>query len=1410
MLLCNGAVWPTIAIFAFLLMCNPVLGDNDTVEAITQGETNTSRSTEGSPTPSSVGPTERFNTSGAATTTKTPSSTTKAGVTVSPNSTLVSAIKPTDASPKQTNSSSPTVQSGSVKKRERRPERIAARLEVRNSRLTIRKGIRADVNLAKHDIEEAVQDLEIGELALERADEETEYRSLTLTRFRLPPATKFAYEEDLDGEVLLTGKLDRFTRFERVNVDSLDSVAKFNNLSSRSVLTLCTYFGHYYNKTIKGTTVAIQNECEIDKLCKGTEEHVSIDKVINFDNIKVINIMELPVIIIAYFTRHLGFTYNNLVMHEQIENCLFFYPQNPVACMENNWSGRAHPVVHLVIERKFLKHDSSITLCGLKKGNPAAIKGTWFAERHRLTIDLGNPETAGRRKLLAIERRRKLPGRQDIRCHSGSHLIKIDKYAATNEFQSFHNAKVGFCNNSIITHLPLGQEFGCYRVGSFKTHVQCKPYHHAYDGVKTCNVSSTEVCEDGELCAVVRLNGQGIVTARTQSGEVQVKHCLEECQFNFIIKNDLEISFTCPDGQQRRLHSNVIDANCPLLNKLGKYALYACRATHRPIILYTILIWLVAGMIALTVLIQVLSILVKLYCYFVVAFKRRLDMGKGICMECGESVPSTEEWQRHQSCKRGKCPYCGCKGSEVDIRKHAGKCLQKETVLEHDLSVLTIRRTPRYALRAGCFITSLQGKPTRVMWLITLALLFIFLIQPIKGFETNDLTNGIWEEGIEEVEYCGKGCWYEQDVCTCQKEQTHTSRHILSVSRPSERPAEMKENRGSKQVLRSLDVEAPWGTLHIPETFSPAGSVKHVSLSWESSKLVGKRVILSGKSTAMMKLNPRTSTSWEMTSPDANEKKILTLSILDYSQVYSSRFEYLTGDRKVTTWSEGSCTGPCPKDCGCNDPSCHTRQWLNTRNWRCNPTWCWGIGTGCSCCSAKVVDLYQDWLVSIWQIEHLRTPVVACLEFDHENRVCDVVEAGIEIQLGPVTVAFSDPFGEQKLLPQRIAVYHKRNSDHEHVDLLHNHGIGGAEQYCKLQSCTHGTAGDYQIINPDALVFDDVTSMNYFKKLDVYNKVWMSWEGVNLGYYCNPGDWTTCTAENIVSRNSEAFENRNNLERNYSKSHFFHSSRVYGSGKTLVMDLKGRPIQSGGNINVYVTVNNLELNSKKVVLEGLKVSLRACTGCFGCNLGAECQVSLSILEPTEFHLHLKSRTPGVTVPDTSFLVNSAEEKAFSIRIFSIQKESDFCVEILESHLCPDCNEKDLQSCLTLNLDDPKPVLLEHRSVLFSKSNKTCEGGAAACWLGSAGSLLKGIGSFLSNHFGSIFMGILLSVVPVLLLVCFILFFPQIMSFLRLFKKGRSVVGFRKKFYKPLTETADLGLTAEEKAFLSGMFGKKKE
>ncbi|ALD84350.1 envelope glycoprotein [Kasokero virus] len=1437
MLLSDG-VWKfAVAIVLCTILCTVATDSSGNVTEVspTQGKANSTGSAEGSSTTPSLGPKEGANSSEPVRRNSS-ESTTVSDSQMGGNKTGVSTKQPTPPAKVETatppavlqmangSDSGKTTTSGPTtaptRKKGGRPgirggsaavravSRVLARVRSGERNLVISREAGGDLQQAREALEEAVMNMEIDNLALEQMDEETTYRSVQRERLALPQGQKFAYEEEHEGEVMLVGKLSRYTRFERVDVDNLDSLAKFSNHSSVSTLTLCTHFGHYYNATTKGTTTSVHTQCDFNTQCKGIEEHVQIEKVANYDNIKILNILELPVIIIAYFTRHFGFTYSNLVMHEQIENCLFFHPLNPVACMKNSWSSRSYPVVHFVIERKFLKSDSSITLCGLKKGNPTGMKGTWFAEKHRLTIDLGDPEVAGRRRLLGLEKRKRPLKRQDIRCHSGSHLVKVKKYAATNEYKSFPDAKVGFCNDSMITNLPIGHEFGCYRVGSVSTHIQCKPYHNAYDGEKDCNVTSTEDCEQDMLCAEVKLNGQGIVTARTQLGEVQLKHCLEKCHFGFKKVNDLEVYFTCPDGKQHRLHSNAIDANCPFQKHLGKYALYACRATHRPIMLYTVIAWLTVGVMALSITLQVLSLLIRTYCYFVICVKAKLDRGKGKCPSCNDMVNSSEEWQRHQNCKRGKCPYCGTKGSEIDLRKHANVCLQKETVLEHDANVLNIRRTPRLALRLGCLVNSLQGKPTRLTWFVVLLCLFCLLIRPVSSFRTNLQKEGAWEEGIEEVEYCKQDCWFENDICMCEKETGKISRRILSVE-PSKEPHKHIAP-GTKKILRSIDVEAPWGTLHIPETFSPAGSAKHISLSWESSKLVGNRVVLSGKSTAILKLNPRTSTSWEMSSPDANEKKVLTLSILDYTQIYSSRFEYITGDRKVSTWSEGSCTGPCPKNCGCDDPSCHTREWLNSRNWRCNPTWCWGIGTGCSCCSAQVVDLYESWLVSIWQIEHIRTPVVACLEFDHENRVCEVVEAGIEIQLGPVTVAFSDPFGEQKLLPKRIAVYHKRDSDHEHVDLLHNHGIGGAEQYCKLQSCTHGTAGDYQILNPDALVFDDITSINYFKKIDAANKVWMSWEGVNLGYYCNPGDWTTCTAENVVVRNSEAFQNRNNLERNYSVSHFFHSSRIYGAGKTLSMDLKGRPVQSGGNINVYITVNNLELNSKKVNLQGIKVALKTCSGCFGCNLGAECQVSLAISEPEEFHLHLRSRTPGVTVPDTSFLVISGEEKVFRIRVFSIQKTGNFCVEILESKHCPDCKGEDLVSCVGLELEDPKPVLLEHRSVLFSKSNQTCEGGVISCWAGSAGNLFKGIGSFLSSHFGSIFKGLLMAVLPVLLIAGGIFFSPQIISFLRLFKRGRSVVGYRKKGYRPLTEEKDLDLTAEEKAFLSGIIGKKKE
>ncbi|BBM96690.1 glycoprotein [Soft tick bunyavirus] len=1215
------------------------------------------------------------------------------------------------------------------------------------------------------------------------------------------------------------------TRFFSMDLDSDSWDYKSTSLPGQKVAIICAkgaleeklgdIYPHVEIKRLwPDKTSDNLTSCEFVKTCPGKPIDIKLPNV-NFENIKVMSTPDMPVIIINYLTTHYGFLDYNLMYHFENRGCMYLIPIRSSYCWFLRSKNVFSPVSTIIIERKFLTQDSKMLMCAIKKSGHGEIKGTWKYTKQPIRIWFSDGRIMGLRKLLSVQVRQQGKSKVNTYCHSRSHLIPVEQHQLSTSSRVVPRPRIALCNDSVITELPLGQEHGCYSVGKIKVHYQCTPDEHAVQVPNECNITISDNCPANEVCFLISLNGQGHVSSAVVGHSPLVKRCLNKCTFGFKKTSDLDVLFTCPGGKQHRIQTNLVDIQCPMHEMLGKAALYICRATYRPKALYFTLFWITFGYVCFCLVMEVVKISVLITCKLINFFMEKADRTRGYCEHCKLWVNSYQEWWDHKNCCACKCPFCGFNFARSEFPKHAKECTSRAVKIENINAVLAVRRTPRVLIWIAVALTKYFKTVCRLSWATVLVVMCLLIISPVQGLNTGPLPEGIWDEYENEVFNCKESCMKLPDSCVCSgqeqnpKAEFNTMRKLNSIVMSGPTPGQAEKIH---TVLKSIDVEAPWGTLHVPESYTPAQSAKHISLTWESSQAVGDKIILSGRSSTVLKLEPKTSTVWTMETRDASEKKTLTVSILDFTQMYSAEFLYATGDRSIKTWSEGSCSGDCPKNCGCNTQTCHIQSWLNVRNWRCNPTWCWRVGTGCSCCASDVTELYTNWLATVWRVEHKKTAVVACVEFDHEQRICESVEAGVEIQLGPVKVGFSDPFGETQILNQRIALFHKIPEVTTHIDLFHNFGVTSATSFCNIQSCTHGTVGDYQIFDPDVFVLDDVTSTNYFKKLNNKTKVWMSWEGVSVSYYCNPGDWTTCVSDGVVERNSEAFANVFKSETNYSTTHFFHSSRVVSQGKTLSLDLKARPISTGGDLTAFITVDGLELFSKEIHLEGLKVSMGSCTGCFACNLGATCSFTLSIRKPERFNLHLISRTAGVVVPDTSFLVESDKFNTYTIKVFSVDKKTDICVEILEGKFCKTCPKENLVSCKNFVLDDPKEVALEHRSTIFAKSTQSCGNSTLSCMLSGAKGFFSGIGSFFSGYFGSILKGIIFTLLPIILIVLAIFYGPKLLFILRFCKKGRALTSMNYEPIKQITNIDDFLKTEassdEGGNFLKSVLGPK--
>jgi len=437
---------------------------------------------------------------------------------------------------------------------------------------------------------------------------------------------------------------------------------------------------------------------------------------------------------------------------------------------------------------------------------------------------------------------------------------------------------------------------------------------------------------------------------------------------------------------------------------------------------------------------------------------------------------------------------------------------------------------------------------------------------------------------------------------------------------------------------------------------------------------------------------------------------------------------------------------------------------------------------------------FNSYAVSKWKADYVETQVAACVELTGQERICELVSAGVILTVGSIRVSFSDPGNIQNRLPEEILVLNDLSKDHNGgmIDFLHPDKVMSANNLCKLQSCSHGSAGDFQVYHIDNVVKNDITNYNYLKDgLGHLKTSWMSWQGVNLDYYCNPGDWPTCLSTGIVRKNTEAFHNLHKAEIDLSEKMHFHSNRIFGNGSIFTMDLKTRPKYGGGELTVYIDVKGLELHSSKVVLKGLRLSQVSCEGCFGCTSGFTCYVKVSIEEPEEFTVHMKSLTPEAVIAETSIMARqpeSIEAVATAVKGFSAMKLDKICLSIKEGVFCPDCLKENIEVCTTLKLSAPEQILLEHRGTIKSKANETCGNSTAECWGNGFKSFFKGVGSFFSNYFGGILKGLFAVLLPAGIIALLIFFGPQALGSFRALRFGGRRTGLIKATSAGETET----------------------
>uniref|UniRef100_A0AB38ZK68 M polyprotein n=1 Tax=Crocidura tanakae nairovirus 1 TaxID=3139554 RepID=A0AB38ZK68_9VIRU len=960
-------------------------------------------------------------------------------------------------------------------------------------------------------------------------------------------------------------------------------------------------------------------------------------------------------------------------------------------------------------------------------------------------------------------------------CGSHSHFKKTSSHHLITDFKDGPGKVISICNGTHFFHGRMPQDKGCYSIRSIETS------HHCVYKKPECLVEpELKECTQGK-CIMVRMSVSGIIKL-TRGETVETIRCNKECLLP-PLQGSGDILIDCPGGTQHFLQKNIIDLQCPSSKYFQEALLYTCRMSNRPKTTVFFFFWLSVGYILLSVFCSLVFYLLKAVCFAVEKTKLKLTHTKTTCKACKlDVVGSTSKKLHEANCENGLCPFCANRLPMSNLNRHASMCpkrkLVEEAIAEHD----------SYALTPWLFVfffglSEYAGTVIkRTVWAVLLVVLLLVVISPVRGNLDIDFDGlgdgymepGLWEEEAKLVEDCHQECFITESECVCP--QFESGRKLLFFHMLKKAVREDNKHK----LLSSLSLDTPWGLVKIEKSFRPTQSVANLQLSWSSEEEVGDKVVLSGKSTAILQLVERTGAVWELSSGKALEKKKLVVSIMDFSQEYRSQFEYLTGDRTVSEWPKATCTGPCPDRCSCHTSTCLWKAWPNSRKWTCNPTWCWGVGTGCTCCGMDIEKPFQNYLVSKWQLEYIKTDVVVCVELTDFERHCDLVHAGSRFNLGPVTVIVSDPQNVQRKLPPGIAAFHKAVGGE--VDLMHVAKLTTSTNLCKLQSCTHGAPGDMQMYRPNYLVkYSTSNRINYMENTPIANDTWVSWQGCDLDYYCTTGSWPTCTFTGVVKQNTDAFKNLENTEIDFMQDYFFHSTRVIVGGDHLDMSVKARPKEGAGELTVLVEVDGLELHSKLITPEGLFMKISSCSGCYSCSTGFLCDISVGVETPPELSVHFECSNPNIVISEGSILASSTDRIA-KLKAFSSLKKTEFCLILTESKL----TKKIVKDCITLNLDDPKDIILETRGTLTSHQNDTCSA-HMGCWFVSAGLFFSGLSQFFRDYFGSFLLGLLVFLIPVLLLILFFCFGSRIFFCRRCKPCFRANQEDREKF-KKLIET----------------------
>ncbi|QMP82377.1 glycoprotein [red goblin roach virus 1] len=842
-------------------------------------------------------------------------------------------------------------------------------------------------------------------------------------------------------------------------------------------------------------------------------------------------------------------------------------------------------------------------------------------------------------------------------------------------------------------------------------------------GSSICKIESSD--SDGWQHRIRIINRpSGVITLQSDLDKKSIS-CVETCEVK--VKASIYVSLVCTSGKQAfRQYVSEVSVKCPFISYAfsGKVASAVCRATDYPVLVLVLIVWILSGYLACIIFLTIVKGLVVLFFGSAAYLSEKLLKVRESCEDCGCDVGFQSLEVLHETCEKGICPFCRIFYGEK-LKEHCPNCPSKTERLTDAMvkEKKTNRKSKIY--RSIKRLLSSTKTPALLWFLISVSLCIPILVgasddaHSLKEsqfiadiYKNSKISNSLKKVGdymtelAKELDECKPGCFKVNLECRCATEDHfyRTIRRLLTVEGSMAHVAPIENSRGF---------------INVNSTMNPVFSEDTIELTFQSSTRTGDTVVISGNSIIDIVPSEESGITFRVGSEESDEKRSVSVVLKTIAQVYRTKFIRWVSNREVITSSEMDCTGDCTSKCSCNGTACLSKKWPEDRSWSCNPSWCWSIGDGCTCCTLKAKAKPESGLLSIWETEYLETRAVVCINLDNKRFSCKEVVGGGTFSVDKIEVGITKPFGTFDVLPKLIAVKH--NLDHTHPSIRQITDIYLEPDICGERHCTHGEIGDFS--------FTRIETLSIASKL-TGKEVIMSWKGVGIDRVCEFSIGPRCVETGVVSDQSELFRNFELTSNSMNNKFRPITTSVYeGQSGSLGLQLTVSPLVNKGMMQLLLKVRGMELHAKRVTPVVSKFELLKCGGCRNCYQGFWCTVKASLTKPESYYLHLISKSKSVSVDRRSVLVTNQVE-VLNISLFSPIPESEVEICVEETNTC---SKKE-----NISLQEPVPILIEQgKQVILPFFNQT---GSPNGWLGKLWNRVSGVFSGLWNIIAWIFSG----------------------------------------------------------------------